>query len=71
MLSYQTLVVSVLVALPALDGALALPISTRAAAAAAAGDFGSCTAPQIQFATGLDNRKETAFAPVDQSKFYV
>ena len=29
-------------------------------------DFGKCTEPEIKFAVALDNRKETAFAPVDQ-----
>lgn len=53
--------------------ALALPIYpyiTRAAAASnsSVGNFGSCTVPQIQFATGFDNRKETSFEPVDQGK---
>ncbi|KAJ3783041.1 hypothetical protein GGU11DRAFT_682074, partial [Lentinula aff. detonsa] len=33
------------------------------------GDFGSCTVPQIQFATGFDNRKETSFEPVDQTSY--
>lgn len=45
--------------------------STAAAATAAAssdiGDFGSCSIPQIEFATGFDNRKETSFQPVDKS----
>ena len=30
-----------------------------------AANFGSCSAPQIKFAAGLDGRKETAFEPVD------
>ncbi len=29
------------------------------------GDFGSCSVPQIEFAAGFDNRKETSFQPVD------
>jgi hypothetical protein len=32
-----------------------------------AANFGSCTAPQVKFAAGLDGRKETAFVPVDTS----
>lgn len=32
------------------------------------GDFGSCSVPQIKFATGFDNRVETSFEPVDQGK---
>ena len=32
---------------------------------ASAPNFGSCSTPEIQFADGLDNRKETAFAPTD------
>jgi hypothetical protein len=35
----------------------------------AIGDFGSCSVPQIEFGTGFDNRKETAFQPVDQTSF--
>ncbi|KAJ7593140.1 hypothetical protein C8J56DRAFT_1045574 [Mycena floridula] len=37
--------------------------------ASAIGDFGSCTVPQIQFAVGFDNRKETSFEPVDLKSF--
>jgi hypothetical protein len=33
------------------------------------GNFGSCSVPQIQFATGFDNRKETSFEPVDQTSY--
>ena len=33
------------------------------------GDFGSCSVPQITFAVGLDNRKETAFEPTDLKSF--
>lgn len=29
-------------------------------------NFGKCSTPEIKFAVGLDGRKETAFAPVDQ-----
>lgn len=45
--------------------------ASSTASTADIGDFGSCTVPQIKFATGFDNRKETAFEPVDQgmSKF--
>lgn len=32
------------------------------------GDFGSCSVPQIEFGVGFDNRKETSFEPVDESK---
>ena len=31
-----------------------------------AANFGKCSTPEIKFVTGLDGRKETAFAPVDQ-----
>jgi len=31
--------------------------------------FGSCSVPQIKFGVGFDNRKETSFEPVDNSKF--
>lgn len=30
-------------------------------------NFGKCSTPEIKFAKGLDNRKETAFEPVDLS----
>ena len=33
------------------------------------GDFGSCTVPQIEFGQGFDNRKETAFQPVDKASY--
>jgi hypothetical protein len=33
------------------------------------GDFGKCSVPQIEFATGFDNRKETSFQPVDKTSF--
>ena len=32
------------------------------------GNFGSCSVPQIEFAAGFDNRKETSFQPVDKRK---
>ncbi|OAA66755.1 hypothetical protein SPI_01331 [Niveomyces insectorum RCEF 264] len=35
----------------------------------AALDFGSCSNPAIEFAAGLDGRKENSFAPVDSSDF--
>ncbi|KAL1891850.1 hypothetical protein Sste5346_007394 [Sporothrix stenoceras] len=35
----------------------------------AALDFGSCSNPAIEFAAGLDGRKENSFAPVDSSSF--
>ena len=38
------------------------------AAASGIGNFGSCSVPQINFGTGFDNRKETAFEPADQSE---
>ncbi|KAJ7147489.1 hypothetical protein C8R43DRAFT_531827 [Mycena crocata] len=37
--------------------------------ASSIGDFGKCTIPQIEFATGFDNRKETSFQPVDKTSF--
>ncbi|KAK7048301.1 hypothetical protein R3P38DRAFT_3256962 [Favolaschia claudopus] len=33
------------------------------------GDFGKCSIPQIEFAAGFDNRKETSFQPVDKQSF--
>ncbi|EPE06325.1 hypothetical protein F503_02453 [Ophiostoma piceae UAMH 11346] len=35
----------------------------------AALDFGSCSSPAIEFAAGLDGRKENSFAPVDSADF--
>lgn len=32
-------------------------------------DFGSCTNPAIEFAAGLDGRKEESFAPADSADF--
>ncbi|KAI0775307.1 hypothetical protein BD413DRAFT_491809 [Trametes elegans] len=40
-----------------------------AAGSGGIGDFGSCSVPQIEFATGFDNRKETAFQPVDKTSY--
>ncbi|KAI3400582.1 hypothetical protein diail_2785 [Diaporthe ilicicola] len=37
--------------------------------ARAALDFGSCSNPAIEFAAGLDGRKENSFAPVDSADF--
>ncbi|OJT07207.1 hypothetical protein TRAPUB_1937 [Trametes pubescens] len=42
---------------------------TAAAGSGGIGDFGSCSVPQIEFATGFDNRKETSFQPVDKTSF--
>jgi hypothetical protein len=33
------------------------------------GDFGKCSIPQIEFAVGFDNRRETSFQPVDKTSF--
>ncbi|KAF7320791.1 hypothetical protein HMN09_00165500 [Mycena chlorophos] len=33
------------------------------------GDFGSCSVPQIEFATGFDGRKETSFQPLDKTSY--
>lgn len=32
-------------------------------------DFGSCSNPAVEFAAGLDGRKENSFAPVDSADF--
>ncbi|KAF9031018.1 hypothetical protein BDZ89DRAFT_1132139 [Hymenopellis radicata] len=53
-------------------GASATASSTAAAASSTAtdiGNFGSCSVPQIEFATGFDGRKETSFEPVDKTSF--
>jgi hypothetical protein len=39
--------------------------SSPTSGAAGAPNFGKCTKPEIKFATKLDGRKETAYAPVD------
>lgn len=39
--------------------------SGNTGATSGVGDFGSCSVPQIEFAAGFDNRKETSFQPVD------
>ncbi|KAI0064766.1 hypothetical protein BV25DRAFT_1913944 [Artomyces pyxidatus] len=44
-------------------------VSSAASSASSIGSFGSCSVPQIKFGTGFDNRKETAFEPVDQKSF--
>ncbi|KAI0833338.1 hypothetical protein BC628DRAFT_1335111 [Trametes gibbosa] len=43
--------------------------SGSAATGSGIGNFGSCSVPQIEFATGFDNRKETSFQPVDKTSF--
>jgi hypothetical protein len=45
------------------------PVSSSSSSGASspqAANFGKCSTPEIKFATGLEGRKETAFAPVDQ-----
>ena len=45
------------------------PVSSSSSSSAStpqAANFGKCSTPQIKFAAGLEGRKETAFAPVDQ-----
>ena len=43
--------------------------SAKKVKARAALDFGSCSNPAIQFAVGLDGRKEASFQAVDQTDF--
>ena len=38
---------------------------------ASIGNFGKCSVPQIEFATGFDNRKETSFQPVDKGEYEI
>ena len=38
---------------------------TNSAISTTAPNFGKCSTPEIKFATDLDGRKETAFAPND------
>lgn len=46
------------------------PAATTPATAPAGVDFGSCTVPEIEFAAGFDNRKETSFQPTDKRKIF-
>ncbi|KAF8825149.1 hypothetical protein HHX47_DHR7000696 [Lentinula edodes] len=56
--------------LAASEDVLARPLlAFRQSTNSSIGDFGSCTVPQIQFATGFDNRKETSFEPVDLTSY--
>lgn len=50
-------------------GAASTSSSTSTASSSSIGNFGSCSVPQIEFAAGLDGRKETAFAPVDETSY--
>ncbi|KAJ7126965.1 hypothetical protein C8R44DRAFT_780061 [Mycena epipterygia] len=43
--------------------------ATSTASPSTIGNFGSCTIPQIEFGTGFDGRKETAFQPVDKVSY--
>jgi len=55
-----------------ITSAAAATTTTAAAASSDAttgADFGTCTTPQIEFAAGLDGRKETAFEPTDLISF--
>ncbi|PPQ67480.1 hypothetical protein CVT25_006021, partial [Psilocybe cyanescens] len=45
------------------------PAPTASADAPAGADFGSCTVPEIEFAVGFDNRKETSFQPTDKQSY--
>ncbi|KAJ7212169.1 hypothetical protein GGX14DRAFT_447787 [Mycena pura] len=65
MLSYKTVFFALL------SSSLALPIrrAPEAAPAANIGNFGKCSIPQIEFATGFDGRKETSFQPVDKTSY--
>jgi hypothetical protein len=65
MISVNTLVLA-LAASPLIG---ARPINYRRALVARAPDFGKCTTPELVFAAGLDNRKETAFEPKDLTSF--
>lgn len=40
--------------------------TSTTSSASGVGNFGSCSVPQIEFAAGFDNRKETSFQPVDK-----
>jgi hypothetical protein len=45
--------------------------TTPASPSTSGPNFGSCSTPQIKFASGLDGRKETAFAPVDAGSRHI
>ena len=46
-------------------------VATSAASSSSSniGNFGSCSVPQIEFGTGFDGRRETAFQPVDKTSY--
>ncbi|KAJ4500761.1 hypothetical protein C8R41DRAFT_352727 [Lentinula lateritia] len=60
---------SVAVASATAEASSSAAVATSTASAADIGNFGSCTVPQIQFGVGFDNRRETAFEPVDQTSY--
>jgi hypothetical protein len=45
-------------------------VSAATTSSTSGADFGKCTTPEIKFGTDFDNRKETSYEPVDQSKYY-
>jgi len=45
------------------------PANNGNGATGSIGDFGSCSVPEIDFAVGFDNRKETSFQPADLDSF--
>ncbi|KAH9917084.1 uncharacterized protein B0H18DRAFT_958529 [Fomitopsis serialis] len=57
---------NVAVAVPATSAAAT---GSSTASSSAIGNFGSCSVPEIVFATGLDGRKETAFEPKDLTSY--
>ncbi|OBZ72196.1 hypothetical protein A0H81_07966 [Grifola frondosa] len=44
-------------------------VASSTASSSSIGNFGTCSVPQIEFATGFDGRKETSFQPVDQTSY--
>lgn len=63
-------------AAPAPNTDIASPTSAAAPTASPAtgnnggiGNFGKCSVPQIEFAAGIDGRRETSFQPVDKGAF--
>lgn len=51
------------------DGAATTTADSPAPTAVGDADFGSCSVPEIEFAAGFDNRRETSFQPKDKASF--
>ncbi|EMD33508.1 hypothetical protein CERSUDRAFT_118084 [Gelatoporia subvermispora B] len=57
------------VATAASSSATAASAAASSSSSSGAGNFGSCSVPQIAFGAGFDGRKETSFEPADKTSF--